>query len=946
MPKVSVVMSVLNGEAYLAEAVGSILSQTFRDFEWVVLDDGSTDRTRDILAGFEDLRLRVIRQENRGLAASLNRAVAESCGEYVARMDADDFSYPNRFQNQVAFLDAHPEYALIGCYYHIVDAAGQLLGLQYRPVQNEDLQRALLHANQFAHGAVMFRRRAFDRAGGYDPQFRYAQDYDLWLRMADDFNLFNIPKALYAWRATRTNLSPAKVQEQLETARRIVERTRERRRRRVRRTYASADEYVRHQEEGSNLKGMMLRAAPHIQAAVADFCRYVGPAHRVLCVGIRDGHEVECLRGRGIEDVVGIELSPSTLALARERGVLGVRADMHHLPFPGAAFDAVFSRHSLEHSPSPEAALNEFRRVLRPGGHLYVIVPRESELGKYHGCLFPDREALGILLESVGGMNLLRLEERGLPPRGEPEFLAVARRPIPTRVFFTDPGNPMSDRLGEAFHRVRDARDAADIWYVRSDSLPPEAIAAKKREGARIVHNLAGVLFPAVDPQYRRSNAVLKQIQDELADFVIYQSEFARRACGEFLGPAPCPWEVVPNAVDETFFSPPARMERRNVLLTVGLHRHAQRFRAILNALPLVRREVPDVRLIIAGPVRAEGPGAVLGLIQERIAALDLSGCVELTGPVPQERLPDLYRSADVFLHPSSIDGCPKVVIEAMACGLPVAHALYGGTPELVGDAGVGAPVDAPSWERIPEIDPAEYAEAILKVLENEEDLSRRARERVLERFTLSRSVESHRRIFERTLAGPPRGDGVLRTRNPIFHHRFDPVQVPWVEFEGGRVMYPRAFLMDYTRRMAGRFAGRVLDVGAGKWTYPRSLFSHCWYRTLDVVPGENVDLVADLANLPFAEGSLDGVLCHQVLEHATDPFRAVREMHRVLRPGGWAMISTPFLYPVHEDGPVKDYWRFTERGLRELSRDFREVVIEGVGPENFPFCYCVLCRK
>ncbi|MFQ5692395.1 MAG: methyltransferase domain-containing protein, partial [Nitrospinota bacterium] len=294
----------------------------------------------------------------------------------------------------------------------------------------------------------------------------------------------------------------------------------------------------------------------------------------------------------------------------------------------------------------------------------------------------------------------------------------------------------------------------------------------------------------------------------------------------------------------------------------------------------------------------------------------------------------------------ASIDWCPKVVIEAMACGLPVAHAQYGGTPELVGDAGIGVPVDAPSWERIPEIDPAAYAEAILKILENEEELSRRARKRVLENYTLGRSVETHRRIFEEVLSRPARGDGFLRSRHPLFNHRFDPVRVPWIEFDGESVTFPRAFIMDYTKRMAGGFGGRVLDVGAGKWTYPRSLFTHCWYRTLDVVPRENVDLVADLTDIPLPADSLDGILCHQVLEHTTDPVAVVRELHRVLRPGGRAIVSTPFLYPIHEEGPVKDYWRFTERGLRELLKDFREVEVEGAGPDNFPFCYCALCRK
>ncbi len=335
-------------------------------------------------------------------------------------------------------------------------------------------------------------------------------------------------------------------------------------------------------------------------------------------------------------------------------------------------------------------------------------------------------------------------------------------------------------------------------------------IAVKKHEGARVIHNLAGILFPAVDPAAEWSNLALKQIRDDLADFVIYQSEFTRKACEEFIGPAPCPWEIVPNAVDEHRFTPPDVREKRNVLLAVGLHRHEQRMGAMLNALAVVRRSVPDVRLKIAGPIRAEGLGAVKDLMEERIRVLGLEDCVELLGEVLQEDLPDLYRSASVLLHPASIDWCPKVVIEAMACGLPVAYALHGGTPELVRDAGIGVPIDEPSWQRMPEIDCEEYAAAVLKILENEEDLSRRARERVLANYTLERSVETHRRIFEQTLSGPRHASGAIGLKHPMFYFKHDLVPVMYVEWDGEPMSYIRAYITDFTQRVAPVFSGRV----------------------------------------------------------------------------------------------------------------------------------------
>ncbi|MFD1958687.1 glycosyltransferase family 2 protein [Novosphingobium panipatense] len=117
-PRVSVLLPCYNGAAYLEEAVRSILLQTFADFELIVVDDGSTDATADILArmGRRDPRLRVVRQPNGGIVAALNTAIAHARGEYIARMDADDVSFPERFAFQVAWLDAHPATVLVGGY--------------------------------------------------------------------------------------------------------------------------------------------------------------------------------------------------------------------------------------------------------------------------------------------------------------------------------------------------------------------------------------------------------------------------------------------------------------------------------------------------------------------------------------------------------------------------------------------------------------------------------------------------------------------------------------------------------------------------------------------------------------------------------------------------------------------------------------------------------------
>lgn len=126
-PKISVVMSVYNGERYLGEAVESIFNQTFSDFEFIIINDGSTDRTPEILTEIDDPRAKVINQPNRGLTASLNRAIRLAKGEYIARMDADDISEPTRLERQVEVLDRDPDVVLVACWYEVIDEKGNFL---------------------------------------------------------------------------------------------------------------------------------------------------------------------------------------------------------------------------------------------------------------------------------------------------------------------------------------------------------------------------------------------------------------------------------------------------------------------------------------------------------------------------------------------------------------------------------------------------------------------------------------------------------------------------------------------------------------------------------------------------------------------------------------------------------------------------------------------------
>jgi glycosyltransferase involved in cell wall biosynthesis len=200
IPRVSVVLPVHNGGRFLAEAVESVLGQTLRDLELVVVDDGSTDETPRILERYSDPRLRVVRRPHLGLVEALNRGVRESRTPYVARMDADDVSLPGRLERQVAVLEARPRVGLVGTWLTVIDEAGNKLRAEVLPDADADLRRRLMLRNSFKHGSVMLRCEVLDRVGPYRNDYGNNEDYDLWRRIAAVAELACVPEALYVYR--------------------------------------------------------------------------------------------------------------------------------------------------------------------------------------------------------------------------------------------------------------------------------------------------------------------------------------------------------------------------------------------------------------------------------------------------------------------------------------------------------------------------------------------------------------------------------------------------------------------------------------------------------------------------------------------------------------------------------------------------------------------------
>ncbi len=207
MPRVTVLMAVYNGERFLREAIESVLNQTYRDFEFLIVDDGSTDRSQEILAAYDDRRIKLfVNDRNRGMAAALNRGLQEASGEFIARQDADDRSHPSRLQRQVDVMRAHPEIVLLGTQANRINSAGARLGIIVRPREPLSIQWFHLFDNPFIHTSVLFNRALFLKEGWhYNENLPYIEDYDLWSRVLHKYRTLNLSDRLVDYRSHETS---------------------------------------------------------------------------------------------------------------------------------------------------------------------------------------------------------------------------------------------------------------------------------------------------------------------------------------------------------------------------------------------------------------------------------------------------------------------------------------------------------------------------------------------------------------------------------------------------------------------------------------------------------------------------------------------------------------------------------------------------------------------
>lgn len=214
-PVISVVLPVYNAGKYVKEAVESILGQTYTDFELLIYNDGSTDNSGEIIAGFRDKRIRFFDLEtNTGLISVLNRGIEDAKGRYIARMDADDISLEERFAKQFEFLEKNPEYGICGTQIEVIGSGAKII----RPCTDEKLRWWLFRGSPFAHPTVMMRTSVLREHGLlYRKEYYLAEDYDMWWRMAACCKVANLDEVLLRYRMHAEQESSAKAEKQKES---------------------------------------------------------------------------------------------------------------------------------------------------------------------------------------------------------------------------------------------------------------------------------------------------------------------------------------------------------------------------------------------------------------------------------------------------------------------------------------------------------------------------------------------------------------------------------------------------------------------------------------------------------------------------------------------------------------------------------------------------------
>ena len=209
-PTITVLLSMYNAENYVGIAIESILKQTFSDFELIAVDDCSTDKSWDIVQQYMKLDSRVIAKRNEvnlGGCKTLNVGLKLAKGKYIARLDNDDWSYPNRLEKQFDFLEAHPDVGIVGGVMEIMNQHGEVTGKRKYNISDQEIRNKIFRYSPFSHPLVMIRKSILDKVGPYDPAYAPADDYELYFRIGNESQFANLPDVIMRYRVIPSSIT-------------------------------------------------------------------------------------------------------------------------------------------------------------------------------------------------------------------------------------------------------------------------------------------------------------------------------------------------------------------------------------------------------------------------------------------------------------------------------------------------------------------------------------------------------------------------------------------------------------------------------------------------------------------------------------------------------------------------------------------------------------------
>ena len=692
-PKVTVLMGVYNGERFLRETVDSILAQTFTDFEFLIINDGSTDSSRDIILSYDDSRIKLVENErNIGVTKSMNRGIRLVRGDYIARIDADDISVPERLEKQVAFLDEHPDVAVVGSHIKCIGLNNEDLGFWKDDIRHPDaasIVEYLPFNNSIPNSTVMIRREILERYRYRSFLTTAQEDWELWMRLASDkLTIEKIPEYFVKYRKHQESLT---------------KKTPSLKRRRigVQISYLAA-QCLRFKFNRFNLRvfKQLLKKidAFYLNNTLVQLYLDVRYCQRFLA-GISETFRLKrAIKEADAEDMQKIRLlfiMPHMEFGGGEKVCLDILSNLD---------PACYAISILTTRDKPHAWYDRFRAVTEKIWHLpEKLTGRQAQA--ILACLLKRlRIQLVVINHSRTGYTLLPFIKKTFP---QMSCVDLIQGGLTSSFAHNDTSNSMVNLIHQWKGKVKRTPDMAEF------SAPYAALLDR-----RIVIN-----------------------EDVKAHLIRHYQV------------SPCTITTIVNGIDTEYFHP-AKVVVGTFRRKYGLQ-ETERVVTFLGRLSTTKH--PEFVVAVAQLLRERGRTGIKFLIagdgneaervREQIEQSELSQTVIMTGYIDDPRA--LLRDSDILFQCSEVEGLPLVILEAMAMSVPVVASKIGGIPELVdnGTHGYLLPFDAAfleaSAEKIVELlsDPALY-----------QKMAKNCRKRAEQEFSLHHMVRRYDNLFHQLI--------------------------------------------------------------------------------------------------------------------------------------------------------------------------------------------------